>query len=101
MSSTGCVTYLDRGSKVEFLPVKVSALPDDGMIGERIAQEVNIVTSNLTGEYVSILPLPTAQELKRVGSKLEGTTKIGDQAVLHGWLSRLPEQKRITQSQIR
>lgn len=57
------LTYLDRGVEVKFLPIKVPSLPDDGMIGERITQEVNIVASNLTSEDVTIFLLPTAKEI--------------------------------------
>lgn len=54
--------YLDRGRKVKFLPIQVSALSDDCVVGERITQKVDIITSDLAGEYMAILLLPAAKE---------------------------------------
>lgn len=61
------------------------------MIREGITQEMNIVASNLTSEDMPIFPLATAEEIQGVGTKLESASEIWNPAILHSWLSRLPE----------
>ncbi|TNN35770.1 hypothetical protein EYF80_054060 [Liparis tanakae] len=63
--------YLDRRGEVELPPVQVAPLLDDGVVGERVAQEVDELAGDLAGEDVSVLLLPAAEELQRVGAELQ------------------------------
>lgn len=74
---------------MELLPVQVPPLPDDGVIGERVAEEVNILASNFACENVPVLLLPAAEELQRVRPELQGAAEVGYPAVLHRRFSRL------------
>lgn len=75
---------------MELLPVQMPALADDGMVGERVAQEVKVFSSDLASEDVAIFLLSAPEKLQGVGSKLEGTAEVRDQTILHRrltWLS--------------
>lgn len=60
------------------------------MVGEGVAQEVDVLSCDLAGENVAIFHLTAAEELQGVGSKLQSTTQIGNEAILNCRLTRLP-----------
>lgn len=65
-------------------------LADDGVVGERVAQEMKVLASDLASEDVPIFILSAPEKLQGVGSKLEGTAEVRDQTILHRrltWLS--------------
>ena len=45
---------------MKFHPIQMSALTDDGMVGERVAEEVEVLSSNFAGEYMAIFFLTAA-----------------------------------------
>ena len=75
---------------MELPPVQVSPLADDGVVRERITQEVDVLPCDPAGEDVAVLLLSAAQELQGVGPKLQGTAQVGDEPILHWRFSRLP-----------
>lgn len=82
--------YLGRCCEVKLLPVQVSPLPDDGVIRERIAEEVHEPAGDLTRENVTVLLLSAAEEFQRVGAELQRAAHVGDPAIFHwrfSWLS--------------
>lgn len=60
------------------------------MVGEGVAEEMDVLAGNLAGENVAILLLAAAEELEGVGPKLQSTTQVGDETVFHCRLTRLP-----------
>lgn len=72
---------------MELLPVQMPALADDGMVGERVAQEVKVFSSDLASEDVAIFLLSAPEKLQGVGSKLDGTAEVWDQTIFHWWFT--------------
>lgn len=75
---------------MELPPIQMPALSDDRMVGEGVAQEVNVLASDFAGENVAVLLLAAAEELKRVGPELQSTAQVRDEAIFNCRLSRLP-----------
>lgn len=75
---------------MELPPVEMSPLSYHRMVREGVAQEMDVLACDLAGENMAILLLPAAEELKRVGPELQSTAQVGDEAVFHHRLTRLP-----------
>lgn len=84
--------YLNRCSKVELPPVQVSPLSYHRMIREGVTQEVDVLPCDLAGENVAVLLLSATEELEGVGSELQSTAQVRDEAVLHHGLTGIPKR---------
>lgn len=60
------------------------------MVGQGICDEVDVVSHELAGKNVTMFPLVCSEELKRIGTKLQCTTQIGNYPILQRWFARLP-----------
>lgn len=69
----------------------MSPLTDDGVIRERIAEEVDVLASNLTRENVTIFLLSATEEFQWVGAELKCTAHVGDPAIFYWRLSWMSE----------
>lgn len=75
-------------------------LTDDAVVRERVAEEVDILASNLTREDVTVFLLPASEEFQRVGAKLERASHVGDPAIFQRRFSWLPETHRTNRSEL-
>lgn len=69
-------------------------LTEDSVIRERVAEEVDKTTSNLTGENVAVFLLSAAEEFQGVRPELKSTAHVGDPAIFHWRFSGLSETHR-------
>lgn len=69
----------------------MSPLTDYSMIGERITEEMDIASSDLTRENVAIFLLSSSKEFQRVSTELKSATHVGDPAVFQWRFSGLSE----------
>lgn len=67
------------------------SLADDGVVGEWITKEMDILASNLACKNVTIFLLSAAKKLQRVCPKLESTAKVRDPAIFYWRLPGLSE----------
>lgn len=76
------------------------ALSDDRVVGEGVAQEVDVLAGDLAGEDVSVFVLAASEELEWVGAKLQSTAQVGDEAVLNGRFTLLPEEVQMRKASL-
>lgn len=77
---------------MKFLPVQMPSLADDGVIGEWITKEMDILPSDLACKNVTMFLLSAAKKLQGVCPKLKSTAKVRDPAIFYWRLSRLSEK---------
>jgi len=69
----------------------MSSLADDGVVGEWITKEMDILPSDLARKNVTIFLLSAAKKLQRVCPKLKSTAKVRDPAIFYWGLPRLSD----------
>lgn len=74
------------------------SLADDGMVGEWITKEMDILPSDLACKNVTMFLLSALKKLQRIGPKLKSTTKVRDPTIFYWRLPRLSETISATNS---
>lgn len=79
---------------MELFPVQVFSLAHQCMVGKRVSEEMNVFPCYMASEDVAMLFLLFFEELKGVGTKLQGTAQVWKEPIFKWWLTLSPTKHK-------